>query len=74
MEKVYRRFERWRHSHHRSRRLIPEKLWMAAAETARQHGVFCTAKVLALHYTKLETNGGGRQWRGKIGSEGACVL
>src|SRR5215813_5975326 len=54
MEKVWRRFERWRKSHQRGRRRIPEKLWMAATETARQHGVFRTAKVLALDYTKLK--------------------
>ena len=36
LEKVYRRFERWRSSHHRRRLPIPEKLWLAAAETARK--------------------------------------
>ena len=65
MEKVYRRFEHWRGSHHGGRRLIPEKLWIAAAETARRHGVFRTAKVLALDYTKLKrmvgTVGGGEE-------------
>ncbi len=54
MEKVYRRFKRWRKSHQGGRRLIPEKLWMAAAETARQHGVFRTSRVLSLDYTKLK--------------------
>jgi hypothetical protein len=63
MEKVYRRFERWRKSHQDGRRLIPEKLWVAAAETARRHGVFRTAKVLALDYTKL------RQMIGTVSGE-----
>src|SRR5438034_4393087 len=53
-EAGYRRFERWRNSHQRGRRPIPEKLRMAAAETARRHGVFRTAKVLGLDYTKLK--------------------
>jgi hypothetical protein len=54
MEKVYGRFERWRNSHQRGRRRIPEKLWKAAVETARTLGVFRTAKVLGLDYTKLK--------------------
>src|SRR4030095_4770359 len=32
---------------------IPETLWTAAAEVAREHGVFRTAKVLSLEYGKL---------------------
>ena len=54
MAKVYGRFERWRNSHQRSRRPIPERLWMAAAKAARTHGVSGTAKVLGLDYTKLK--------------------
>jgi hypothetical protein len=54
MEKAYRRFERWRKSHQRGRRVIPERLWTVAAETARQYGVFRTSKVLTLDYTKLK--------------------
>jgi hypothetical protein len=33
---------------------IPEPLWAAAAEVARGHGVFRTAKVLRLEYGKLK--------------------
>src|SRR4030095_7191109 len=33
---------------------IPETLWAAAAEVAREHGVFRTAKVLSLEYGKLK--------------------
>jgi hypothetical protein len=53
MRKVYRRFERWR-SAHTGRLPIPERLWAAAAELAREHGVFPTAKALRLEYGKLK--------------------
>ena len=53
MRRVYRRFERWR-SAHSGRLPIPEPLWASAAEVAREHGVFHTAKVLRLEYGKLK--------------------
>jgi hypothetical protein len=53
MKRVSRRFERWRSSH-RGRLPIPERLWAAAAELAREHGVFRTSKVLHLEYGKLK--------------------
>jgi hypothetical protein len=53
MRRVFRRFERWRKSH-TGRLLIPEHLWASAAELAREHGVFPTAKVLRLDYGKLK--------------------
>ena len=53
MRKVYQRFERWR-SAHTGRLLIPECLWAAAVELAREHGVFHTAKALRLEYGKLK--------------------
>jgi len=53
MQRIYRRFERWRKSH-RGRLPIPERLWASAAELAREHGVFRTAKVLHLEYGKLK--------------------
>lgn len=53
MRRVCRRFERWRSSH-RGRVPIPERLWASAAEAAREHGVFQTAKVLRLEYGKLK--------------------
>jgi hypothetical protein len=53
MQNLYRRFARWRNAH--SGRLpIPERLWTAAAELAREHGVFPTAKALRLEYGKLK--------------------
>ena len=53
MRRVYRRFERWR-SAHTGRLPIPERLWAAAAELAREHGAFRTSKVLRLEYGKLK--------------------
>ena len=53
MQRVYRRFERWRSSH-RGRLPIPAGLWASAAEVAREHGVFQTAKVFRLEYAKLK--------------------
>jgi len=53
MRKVYRRFQRWR-SLHTGRLPIPEPLWAAAAEVAREQGVFPTAKALRLEYGKLK--------------------
>jgi hypothetical protein len=53
MRRVCRRFERWR-SGHKARLPIPNALWRAAAEAAREHGVFRAAKTLRLDYTKLK--------------------
>ena len=53
MQRICRRFERWRSSH-RGRLPIPKALWAAAAEVAREHGVFRTAKILHLEYGKLK--------------------
>jgi hypothetical protein len=53
MRKVYRRSNRGRSA--RTGRLpIPERLWAAAAEPARAHGIFPTAKALRLEYGKLK--------------------
>lgn len=53
MRKVQRRFEQWR-SAHTGRLRIPERLWRAATELAREHGLFHTAKALHLDYGKLK--------------------
>ncbi len=53
MQKVYRRFERWRNAH-TGRLPIPKRLWAAAVKLAREHGVCPTAKVLRLEYGKLK--------------------
>jgi hypothetical protein len=52
MQKVYWRFERWR-SAHTGRLPIPTRLWSAAVELAREHGVSPTAQALHLEYAKL---------------------
>jgi hypothetical protein len=51
MQKIYRRFERWRGSH-KGCLPIPKALWESAAEVAREHGVFRTATILRLEYAK----------------------
>ena len=53
MRVLHSRFTRWRKSH-TGRLPIPDPLWVAAAEMAREHGVFRTAKVLSLEYGKLK--------------------
>ena len=53
LRKVYRRLPRWRSADPR-RRPIPEGLWTAAAELAREQGVFPTSKALHLEYGKLK--------------------
>ena len=53
MRKVHGRFERWRKSH-TGRLPIPKRLWAAAAELAKEHGVCRTAQVLRLEYGKLK--------------------
>lgn len=58
MRKVYRRLKQWRSSHAR-RVPIPEPLWAAAAELAREHGIYPTAKALHLEYGKLKQRAEG---------------
>ena len=53
MRRIYRRLERWRGSH-QGRLPIPEALWAAAAELAREHGVGRTAQILHLEHGKLK--------------------
>jgi hypothetical protein len=53
IQKLSRRFERWR-SAHVGRLPIPERLWAAAVGLAREHGIFHTAKTLHLEYGKLK--------------------
>jgi len=53
MRKVYRRLRRWRSSHAR-RVPLPDSLWAAAGELAREHGINRTAKALHLEYGKLK--------------------
>jgi hypothetical protein len=57
MRKVYRRLRRWRSSHAR-RVPLPDALWAAAGELAREHGINRTAKALRLEYGKLKERAG----------------
>ena len=52
IQKIMRRLERWR-SAHTARLPILERLWSAAVEPAREHGVSRTAQALRLEYGKL---------------------
>jgi len=53
MRKIYLRLRRWRSSHAR-RVPLPDSLWAAAGELAREHGINRTAKALHLEYGKLK--------------------
>jgi hypothetical protein len=48
-----RQLEEWRNAHPPRSRL-PEEIWTAAVELARQHGLFRTAHTLRLDYMKLK--------------------
>ena len=52
MRKIYLRLRRWCSSHAR-RVPIPEPLWAAVGDVAREHGINPTAKALPLEYGKL---------------------
>jgi hypothetical protein len=53
MEQARQQVDRWRRARpNRSR--IPEPLWTAAVELARQHGIYRTARTLRLDYTRLK--------------------
>src|SRR5271166_1761021 len=67
MRRVYRRFARWRSAHPGVRLPIPGRLWKAAADVAREHGICRTAQVLRLEYGKTEAPGG----IGECGGESA---
>ena len=53
MRKVYRRLLRWR-SKRQGRARIPESLWAAAGELAREHGVNPVSRVLRLEFNHLK--------------------
>jgi hypothetical protein len=53
MRRLYRRFQRWR-SARTGRFPIPERLWAAATELAREQGVSPTASALRLDYGRLK--------------------
>ena len=53
MREVYRRLQRWR-SERKGRARIPEALWVAAGELAREHGVNQVSRVLHLEFKHLK--------------------
>ena len=53
MRKVHRRLERWRRQR-TGRARIPEALWAAAGELAREHGVNQVSRVLGLEFNHLK--------------------
>ena len=53
LREAQQRFEQWRSSQS-GRMPLPETLWSLATAMARQNGVFRTAQVLRLDYTKLK--------------------
>jgi hypothetical protein len=53
MEQARQQLEAWR-STHRPRCRIPDSLWARAAELARQHGLYRTARTLRLDYMRLK--------------------
>jgi hypothetical protein len=64
LQELAQQFEEWRSSHS-GRRPIPEALWIRAADLAREHGVFRTAKVLRLDFSKLKRQMGPAQAQAK---------
>jgi hypothetical protein len=52
MRKVYRRLQRWR-SKRAGRERIPDALWAAAGELAREHGVNQVSRALHLEFKHL---------------------
>ena len=59
LEELQRRFEAWRRTGRKGRR-IPDALWGAATELARELGVHRVARALALDYTTLKGRVVGR--------------
>jgi hypothetical protein len=52
MRSVYRRLQKWR-SKRKGRAPIPESLWIAAGELAREHGVNPVSRALGLEFNRL---------------------
>ena len=68
IEQLQRQLDEFRSSQpHRTK--LPETLWQAAVELARQHGVYSVAHPLRLDYTGLKKRLDGVPDRKKEGSE-----
>src|SRR5215470_16297928 len=53
MRKVYRRLQHWRRQR-KGRERIPQRLWIAAGELAREHGVNPVSRALGLDFNRLK--------------------
>jgi hypothetical protein len=73
MLKVYRRLRRWRSSHAR-RVALPDSLWAAAGELAREHGINRTAKALHLEYGKLKERAEASRQEKKVVRKARSVI
>ena len=62
MRRVYRRLERWRRQR-TGRSRIPESLWAAAGELAREQGVNRVSRVLGLEFNHLKRVAGRQTTR-----------
>jgi hypothetical protein len=56
-----------------ARTMLPESLWQAAEELARQHGIYAVAHPLRLDYTRLKQRLGGMPSRRREQSKPAFV-
>lgn len=63
-------------SSHTGRLPIPEPLWAAAVELAREHGILHTAKALRLEYGKLKrwVDAPGPVAKGRVAKAPAAAL
>jgi hypothetical protein len=52
---------------------LPESLWQAAVELARQHGIYAVAHPLRLDYTRLKQRPGGIPKRRQEASKPAFI-
>jgi hypothetical protein len=58
LSRLRERLDEWRQADARSM-AIPGKLWAAAGQAARRHGVHLTSRMLGLEYNKLKRVSGG---------------
>jgi hypothetical protein len=69
---LQRQLEQFRSSQ-AGRTKLPEALWQAAVELARQYGVYAVAHPLRLDYTRLKQRLGGTASRPRKGNKSAFI-
>jgi hypothetical protein len=72
ISQLQRQLEQFRSSQP-GRAKLPEVLWQAAVELARQHGVYAVAHPLRLDYTRLKQRLAGTASRPRKGSKPAFI-